>query len=231
MPDTSHLEGLDPYEAQDAETARIVAHLAALDQQGWAAPSRCEEWSVRDVVGHLVAVEDYHRACLDGRVAELIEAGLAAGLTSLDEFNKAGVDERADRSTAQVVAAFVEANATSRRGFRDRDGGEVDTAVGPYPARWQAFHVADELATHADDIGVPVTDEQAAARRAWRAGFSRFSLSEKRPSAEVTATAEGTRVVDDGVDLVVDDDTLIEGVAGRLGPDADPEVVAALGAA
>jgi hypothetical protein len=27
----------------------------------------------------------------------------------------------------------------------------VDTSVGDYPCRWQAFHVAAELATHADD--------------------------------------------------------------------------------
>jgi uncharacterized protein (TIGR03083 family) len=230
MPDTSHIEGLDPYDAQDAEAARLEAHLARLDDDGWSAPSRCSGWSVRDVVGHLAAVEHYHGACLDGRVAAMIEEGLASGLTSLDEFNQAGVDERADRPAADVVAEFVTADAETRRRFRERDGGELDSSVGPYPARWQAFHVADELAVHADDIGVPVNDAEAAERLAWRAPFSRFSLSERRPDATVEATAGGTRVVDDGVDVVVDDATLVDGVAGRLDDDTAPEVGVALSA-
>ena len=33
----------------------------------------------------------------------------------------------------------------------------MDSSIGDYPGRWQAFHVAAELASHADDVGVPVT--------------------------------------------------------------------------
>ena len=36
----------------------------------------------------------------------------------------------------------------------------VDTSTGDYPCRWQAVHVAAELATHADDIGVPIRLDQ-----------------------------------------------------------------------
>ena len=46
---------------------------------------------------------------------------------------------------------------SNREAFRARDGGNVDSSVGDYPARWQAFHLAFELATHADDVEVPVT--------------------------------------------------------------------------
>src|SRR5208283_5425490 len=42
--------------------------------------------------------------------------------------------------------------------------------------RWQAVHVAAELATHADDIGVPVTHDERTERTAWRARYSRFAL-------------------------------------------------------
>ena len=54
--------------------------------------------------------------------------------------------------------------AANRDGFRARDGGDVDSSVGAYPARWQAFHLAFELATHADDVGVPVADAEEARR-------------------------------------------------------------------
>ena len=82
-PDPSHLDGFDPYDALDAEAARLEAHLGTLDEDGWAAPSRCSGWTVRDVVAHLAATERYHAACFDGRVATIIEEGMAAGLTSL----------------------------------------------------------------------------------------------------------------------------------------------------
>jgi hypothetical protein len=36
---------------------------------GWKQASRCAGWTVRDVLGHLAAGEDYHQACLDGTVA------------------------------------------------------------------------------------------------------------------------------------------------------------------
>ena len=39
----------------------------------WSAPSRCEGWSVRDVLAHLAATEVYFRACLDGGVGALME--------------------------------------------------------------------------------------------------------------------------------------------------------------
>jgi uncharacterized protein (TIGR03083 family) len=227
-PDASHLEGFDPYDALDTEAARLESHLSSLDDDGWAAQSRCSGWTVRDMVGHLAGVEQYHEACFDGRVAAVIEAGIASGMTSLDEFNQAGVDERADSPAADVVAEFVAADAETRRRFRARDGGNMDSTVGAYPVRWQAFHVATELATHADDIGAPVADDEAADRLAWRVAFSRFALTERRPGGVIEPTPEGTRVAIDDIDVVVDDETLVDALADRLADDAEPDVRAAL---
>ena len=227
-PDDRHLEGLDPYDLCDTEAARLEAHLATLDEAGWAVPSACAGWSVGDVAAHLAAVEAYHHACLDGRVAAMIEEGIAAGMTSLDDFNQAGVDERSGRAPAEVIAEFVAGDAETRRRLRERDGGEMDSSVGAYPVRWQAFHIATELATHADDIGVPVADADAADRLAWRAAFSRFALSERRPGAVIEAVPGGTRVQVDDVDVVVDDETLVAAMVDRLSGDVAPEVRAAL---
>lgn len=231
-PDERHLDGFDPYDALDAEASGLEAWLDGLadDDPVWDQPSRCEGWSVRDVLAHFVAVEDYHHACLDGRVQQYIETGMAAGHTSLDEFNQAGVDAHAGTAPHELAAAWAAADAETRRGFRERDGGEIDSSVGPYPARWQAFHVATELATHADDMGRPVGPEEAADRLAWRAAFSRFALTEKDGDATVEAVEGGTHVVTVGTDVVVDDATLVEGLVGRLPDDADPAVRSALAA-
>ena len=64
----------------------------------------------------------------------------------------------------EALARWRAASADNRRRFRERGDGVVDTSIGDYPCRWQAVHAAAELATHADDIGVPIThDEHAVA--------------------------------------------------------------------
>src|SRR5690606_9676255 len=152
------------------------------------------------------------------------------GYTSLDDFNQGGIDARRDAPIADLVDEWATADAATRRRLRERDGGDIDSTVGPYPLRWQAFHVATELATHADDIALPVTPDEAADRLAWRTAFSRFALTEKDPSATVEAVDGGTRVVLGDLDAVVDDETLVAGLVGRLDADADPALVDALAA-
>lgn len=230
-PDERHLDGYDPYDLLDAEAARIESWLGGFadDDPVWQQPSRCADWNVREVLAHLAAVEEYHHACLDGRVSAFIEAGLAQGFTSLDEFNQAGVDERAGTPPSALLAEWSAGDAETRRRLRERDGGEIDSTVGAYPLRWQAFHVAVELAVHADDIALPVTPDEAADRLAWRTAFSRFALTEKDGSATVEdADGGGTHVVIGDADLVVDDLSLVAALDGRLGDDADPAVRAAL---
>ena len=150
------LQGLDPVDLMGAEAARIEAHVAALRPADWLRPSRCEGWTVRDVVAHLAASETYHRACLDGEVSALFEGMAADGIDSVDAFNAAGIARFAGVADDEVLRQFVADDADTRRRFRERGDGEVDTSVGLYPARWQAFHLAGELATHADDIFVTV---------------------------------------------------------------------------
>ena len=137
----------------------------------------------------------------------------AADLTAV---NAMGISELSELTTDQLIVRWEQANADTRRRFRERGDGRVDTSVGDYPARWQAIHVASELATHADDVYVPVTAGERQRRRDWRARISRFALVETKPDLHVVATEAGTRVTGQGVDVTVDDDELIEAVAGRL---------------
>src|SRR5712691_4281938 len=168
MTDDSELAGLDPFGLLDREAARLEAYFSNLADADWARPSRCEGWSVRDVLAHLLAVADYHHACLDRTVAAFEEQVVAKGGTDLQRANAIGIARFAGRTPAELLTEWQTANAETRRGFRERDDGTVDTSVGEYPGRWQAFHVASELATHADDVGVPVTAEERDGRVAWR---------------------------------------------------------------
>lgn len=216
MTDDQELAGLDPFDLLDGEAARIDAFLSALPNEGWGRPTRCEGWTVRDLLGHLVSGENYYGACLDGTVAQFMTAMGERGATDLDSANALGVADYADRGPAELLAEWRTANAETRRRFRERGDGTVDTSVGDYPNRWQAFHVASELATHADDMDVPETVEERDGRRAWRARFSRFALAETRPELSIAVTDARTRVSVGTTEVELDDDQLIEAVAARL---------------
>lgn len=217
MTDDHELTGFDPFDILDREAARLDAFLSLVADEEWSRPSRCVGWTVRDMLGHLAAGEEYHRASLDGTVAALLERYAERGATDMDAFNAVGVKDRAGLSSEEVLAEWRAANAESRWRFRQRVNGTVDTSVGDYPCRWQAFHVASELATHADDIGVPIEQTERDARRNWRARFSRFALAEAKPHLAIEVGGRSTLVSDGSTKAVVDDEELIEGVAGRLG--------------
>jgi len=138
------------------------------------------------------------------------------GGTDLDSANALGVAGYAALSPGEVLARWRAASAVNRRRFRERGDGVVDTSVGDYPCRWQAFHVAAELATHADDIGVPAAGAEQGKRTAWRARYSRFALAEAKPDLTIQATGARTLVTDGSDTVEVDDHELVEAVMGRL---------------
>jgi uncharacterized protein (TIGR03083 family) len=235
MPDDSELATVDPYAALDAEAARIDAFLGALhdDDPEWKAPTACAAWNRREMLAHLASAEEYHHACFDDTLAAFFEGLASAGATDLHAMNDVGIRERADRPPSEVLAEWREANARTRRLFRERGDADMATSVGAYPARWQAFHVASELGTHADDMGVPVPPPDLEPRLEWRTKFSRFSLTELKPELSAVAADGGTKVSGPGVDVLLDDPMFVAAVAGRLPPEApvDDEVRAMLSTA
>ncbi len=216
MTDDRELGGLDPFALLDREAGRLDAYLSGLGESGWERASRCAGWTVRDVLGHLAAGEDYHRACLDGTVAGFLVRFAERGATDLDSVNALGVADYAALPPAEALARWRAADADNRRRFRERGDGVVDTSIGDYPCRWQAFHVAAELATHADDIGVPVTPGEQAERTAWRARYSRFALAEAKPQLRIRPAGARTAVTSGPDTVELDDNELIEAVMGRL---------------
>jgi uncharacterized protein (TIGR03083 family) len=219
MPDDAVLDGLDPYDLMEAETARLDTYLSALDASGWDRQSACADWTTRDMLGHLAGSEEYNHACLDDTLPAFLEGLGERGATDLDSFNAIGVADRAGRSSDEVLAEWRETCRRTTRELRARDGGDIPTMVGRYPARWQAFHLASELAAHADDVGVPVTEAEAADRADWRRRFALFVLSETKPDVEATPVEGGTKVRAGGEEAVLSDDDLIAVTNGRLPAD------------
>lgn len=229
----AELEGFDPYDALDQEAARLHAFLQGLDGDAWAAPTRCEGWNTRDLLGHLRACEDYVQACVKGTVAEFFTEMGGRGATDVTSFNAIGVADYAAEPVDALIESWAAVDADSRARFRAGDGGDVDTSVGPYSCRWQAFHIASELATHADDLGVPVTPDEEPARAEWRTAFSRFALKEAKPEAAVTSSGESVHVRVGDVEAELATGDFVELVMGRDPKDTSisPEVRAALNTA
>jgi uncharacterized protein (TIGR03083 family) len=219
MVDDADLQGLDPYDLMQREGERLDRFFVGLDDAAWSRPSRCEGWSVRDVLAHLLSSEQYNTASLEGTVADFLASVGARGATDLSSANELGIRELDDHSTAQLIEEWRAAAARTREGFRARDGGDVDTSVGAYPARWQAFHLAFELAVHADDVGVPVTAQEEPGRTAWQAQFGRFALKELDKDLDIKAANGATQVRGAGIDVELPDAVFVQATAARLGDD------------
>jgi uncharacterized protein (TIGR03083 family) len=230
MPDERGLSGLSPYDLQDIECARLAGWFAALGGNEWSVPSRCEGWSRRDMLAHLVAVEEYFAACLDRSVAQLMHRYTEAGATSVDEFGAAGVANAAGRSPDDLLASWIAANERNRAGFRAADRTDIDSSVGPYPARLQAFHVAFEYAIHANDVDAPLGETEREGRQHWLAGVAQFALTELKPDlrVDISDTDVIVRTSDDSDTIEIGIDTFVDGVSRRLAPEALDAAVGAL---
>jgi uncharacterized protein (TIGR03083 family) len=217
------LADLDPFEIFDAEAARLEHFFSSLDAEGWKRPSRCAGWSVRDVLGHLAGEELYNHACLDGDLegffAMVEREGIGGGF---DGFNEWCVRQRRDVPVDEVLQEWSEKNAETRRRMRDLGrNATLQTSTGPYPVGWQTFHYDSEYATHADDVGAPVSDEEAEARTLWRLNVGLFVLGEQGSKAQIETSAEQIRVSAGGKEARLSPAEFVEATVGRL-PDDHP---------
>jgi uncharacterized protein (TIGR03083 family) len=217
------LSELDPFVLMADEARRIDAFASTLDDTGWRSPTGCDGWDRHDLLAHLAGSEQYNHACIDDAIGELMTELSAAGVSDVSSFNQWTVAARRGAPHDRVLDEWRAGAARTLTEFEARDGDEIPTMVGPYPARWQAFHLAAELATHADDLGVPVAEAERSGRLAWRARATRFFLAESRPELEVTSTGGGTLVRVGDLKATLDERTLVAAANGRP---VDPERLA-----
>ncbi|MFI9553189.1 maleylpyruvate isomerase family mycothiol-dependent enzyme [Nonomuraea endophytica] len=223
------LKDFDPFNIFDAEAARLDAFFSGLDAAGWDRPSRCAGWSVRDVLGHLAGEEMYNHAALDGTVQQLMTRLAGEGVTGFNDFNEWCVRQRRAVPLAGVLAEWREKNGETRARMRalGRDA-TLDTLAGPYPVGDQTFHYDSEYATHADDVGAPVTADEAEGRTLWRVAVGRFALGEHDAKVRVEQTAGHIRVRADGQDATLSYPEFVDATVGRPDGRTDPRIAEAL---
>ncbi|MGN9838441.1 maleylpyruvate isomerase family mycothiol-dependent enzyme [Nonomuraea sp. H19] len=225
------LKDFNPFEIFDAEAARLDRFFSGLGESDWQRPSRCAGWSVRDVLAHLAGEEMYNHACLDGTVQDLMTRLTVEGVTGFNDFNEWSVRRRRGLPVEQVLEEWRTKNGETRRRMRALGyDAPLDTMAGPYPNGRQAFHYDSEYATHADDVGVPVSDEEADGRTLWRVEVGRFVLAEQEAKVQVEQTAEQIWVAVNGSTATLSYPEFVEATVGRLpsSHELDPHIAAAL---
>lgn len=216
----SNPNDLDPFAIFDHEAARLDRYFMGLNEAAWMRPSRCDGWTVRDVLGHLAGEEIYNHACLDDDVDGLFTRLRLGG--GFGEFNEWCVMQRRGLPIAQVLAEWRTGNGETRRRMRALGPDvKLSTGAGPYPVGAQTLHYCSEYATHADDVGTPIEPGEEPGRTAWRARVGLFVLAEHGSSADVTVTRSGYEVRFQGAAARLSPADFVDATVGRL-PDDHP---------
>jgi uncharacterized protein (TIGR03084 family) len=162
-------EVLDALASQQAE---LTGLLVDLDERGWARPSRCEGWSVSDVVLHLAQTNEMAIGSATGTYTEALTrltAGLAPG-------GSGNVDDGADlmvaheRGTppADVLARWRDGAATLLRVLSEIDpSARVTWVAGELSARTLTTTRLAETWIHTGDVAHGLGVELAPTDRLW----------------------------------------------------------------
>jgi uncharacterized protein (TIGR03083 family) len=216
---------------------RLQATLEALGPDEWASATRCDEWSVQDVVAHLVGVNTFWQAS--------VEAGLAGAPTRiLVNFDPAVtpalmVGAMRELGPADVLEQFVASNDGLLAVFDGLDDQQwmtvAETPAGHVAIRVVAHHALWDCWVHERDIGLPLgwtpqlePDELRSSLRYVSALGPAIALSAGRPCADVLAVeaenpderfvldVDHCVVVGDGGDRDVGDEVCLRGGALTL---------------
>ncbi|MGI5163520.1 maleylpyruvate isomerase family mycothiol-dependent enzyme [Spirillospora sp. CA-253888] len=207
----------NPFDIFDSEAARLDAHFAGLSGDDWERPSRCDGWSVRDVLAHLAGEELYNHACLDDDLDGLFARLEKEGVTDLAGFNDWCVRTRRDLPVADVLDEWRRANGDTRARMRELGADAMlATMAGPYPVGLQTFHYCVEYATHADDVGALVDPGEQPGRAAWRAEFGAFTLAENDAPVRAVQVPGGYRVSLEGESAELTAAEFADATVGRL---------------
>ena len=169
---------MDAIDALTEQQAELSGLLADLDEPDWARPSRCEGWSVADVVIHLAQTNDMATGSARGRFSEALEE-LTDGLTGAGSVDE-GADLMVRRERGQPGSKVRDRWEASVVALRDAlaavdPSTRVTWVAGELSARTLATTRLAETWIHtgdvADGLGVmlaPSDRLQLVARLAWR---------------------------------------------------------------
>ena len=161
-----------------AQQAELSGLLSGLDERDWERPSRCEGWTVADVVLHLAQTNEMAVASARGRFAEALHelAGGLGGAGSVDD----GADLMVARERGQPAPVVCERWRTSADALCQTLGScdphqRVAWVAGELSARTLATTRLAETWIHAGDVAAafgvtlaPTDGLWHVARLAWR---------------------------------------------------------------
>lgn len=138
--------------------ARLRATLAELTDDQWRTPSRCEGWTVQDVIAHLVGTNDFWRLSitmgLDGTPSRFL-ASFDPKATPAQM-----VDAMRSMAPADTLGRFVESNTAlcDTLGALDPQGWATiaEAPPGHLPIRLLAHHALWDSWVHERDITLPL---------------------------------------------------------------------------
>ena len=218
--------------------AELDALVAGYDEARWASPSRCEGWTVSDVVLHLWHSDQLALASVRGELAPAMPSHPG----EVDELAGARIDaDRGQRSGAEVHVAWRTTAETLRRELAACDpSARLQWVAGDLAARTLATTRLAECWIHTNDIeDTEPTDRLVhVARLAHRtlpyafsregrslSGAVRFELTAPSSAAWVFGDDDAPTVISgDGVELVRVASRRVPPSATSLrgtGPDAD----------
>lgn len=150
--------------------AELAALLAPLDEVDWARPSRCEGWSVADVVLHLAQTDELALASAEGRFAEELEqlgAGLGTGGNVDDGADLLVASQRGQPATA-VFERWRTAAEALRRSLAASDPGQrVTWVAGEISARTLTTTRLAETWIHTGDVAAAFGQQPEPTDRLW----------------------------------------------------------------
>ena len=232
-PPLLHLDGAtgDPALPLLQQRRRLGALLATLDDEQWAAPSRCDGWSVQDVVVHLNSTNQFF--------AISISSGLAGSPTRfLAGFDPVAspaqlVDDRRGSAPAEVLETYhatVQSLADAVTGLDAEAWGVIAEAPpGHIAARGVALHALWDAWVHERDIVLPLglppveEDDEVLASLRYAVALGPVFLATRGDERRGTAVFEATDpsaalVVEIGPTVVVRDlgDSVVPDGAARV---------------
>lgn len=212
--------------ALDQEQAELDGLLSALDEPDWAQPSRCEGWTVADVVLHLAQTNELAVESVHGRFAEALDdvAGRLGPGASVDEGADLMVAAERGAPSPELLDRWRRSADAQRSEFAACEPQQrLVWVTGELSARTAATTRLAETWIHSGDISaafdrVPVPTDRLwhITRLAWRTLPYAFSLSGRELTGPVAFTLDapsgGTW------DFVPDDEpmTTIRGDAAEL---------------
>lgn len=148
----------DPSVPLVRQRRRLGAFLSGLDDRQWAAASRCERWSVRDVIAHLVGTDQFWvlsaTAALSGAPTQFL-AGFDPAVTPA-----AMVDGMQEVPAAEVLASYldgIEALAAALTGLDEAQWSlPAEAPPGHVPLHVMAHHALWDAWIHERDVALPL---------------------------------------------------------------------------